>query len=71
MIDKAVELVLACPALNGNGEIDPGDSVYDHLLLWIDKNHNGISDAWQPYNLRDVGVSRISSWPIFGGLYRR
>ena len=44
---------------NGNGEIDPDDSVYDHLRLWIDRNHNGISEPEELHSLRDVGIFRI------------
>jgi hypothetical protein len=44
---------------NGNGKIHPGDAVYDHLLLWIDSNHNGISEPGELYHLRDVGIFAI------------
>lgn len=44
---------------NGNGIIDPGDAVYDHLLLWIDANHNGISEPGELHHLRDVGIFAI------------
>jgi hypothetical protein len=44
---------------NGNGLIDPGDSVYDHLLIWIDSNHNGISEPGELHTLREAGIFRI------------
>jgi hypothetical protein len=44
---------------NGNGVIDPGDSVYDHLWLWIDANHNGISEPDERHTLRDAGIFQI------------
>src|SRR5579883_3659702 len=36
---------------NGNGVIDPGDSVYDKLRVWIDANHKG-------YRVAPTGVAR-------------
>ncbi len=44
---------------NGNGAIDPEDSVFDHLLLWIDANHNGVSEPEELHSFRDMGIFRI------------
>jgi hypothetical protein len=44
---------------NGDGAIDPQDSVYDHLWLWIDANHNGVSEPEELHNLRETGIFRI------------
>lgn len=44
---------------NGNGVIDPGDSIYSHLLVWIDDNHNGISEPEELHSLQEVGIFKI------------
>jgi hypothetical protein len=44
---------------NGNGVIDPGDQVFSKLLVWIDSNHDGISQPEELYSLRDVGIYGI------------
>jgi len=44
---------------NNNGAIDPGDAVFDRLRIWIDANHDGISEPNELHKLTDVGVYRI------------
>ncbi|MBV8833343.1 MAG: RICIN domain-containing protein [Acidobacteriaceae bacterium] len=44
---------------NGNGYIDPGDSVYERLTVWVDDNHNGFSEPNQLHSLKELGISRI------------
>lgn len=44
---------------NGNGVIDPDDSVYDNLRVWIDANHNGISEPEELHTLRELGIFQI------------
>jgi len=45
---------------NGNGMIDPGDEIFDKLVVWIDSNHDGVSQPSELHSLRDVGVFAIS-----------
>jgi len=44
---------------NGNGVIDPGDAVYPHLRVWIDANHDGISQPDELKTLQELGIFRI------------
>jgi hypothetical protein len=44
---------------NGNGRIDPGDAVFDRLRLWIDSDHDGVSEPGELHTLREVGISWI------------
>lgn len=44
---------------NGNGKIDPGDAVYSSLLLWIDQNHNGVSEPSELFSLSEAGIFAI------------
>ncbi len=44
---------------NGNGFLDPGDSVYPRLRVWIDANHNGISEPGELHTLKELGIVRI------------
>jgi hypothetical protein len=44
---------------NGNGFIDPGDAVWSRLRLWIDENHDGISQPWELHPLEWAHLTRI------------
>jgi hypothetical protein len=44
---------------NGNGFIDSGDAVYTHLWVWIDSNHNGISEPDELHTLQELGIFKI------------
>ena len=44
---------------NGSGTIDPSDTIYDHLRVWVDGNHDGISDTAELHPLRELGLFKI------------
>jgi hypothetical protein len=44
---------------NGDGFIDNQDAIFGRLLLWVDRNHNGISEPGELHSLSELGISRI------------
>jgi hypothetical protein len=53
-------LGLAQHDTNHNGLIDAMDSVFAKLLLWRDKNHNGISESVELTKLSETDVTALS-----------
>jgi len=45
---------------NGDGVIDAKDSIFPRLLVWLDGNHNGISEHGELYTLSQVGITAIT-----------
>lgn len=44
---------------NGNGVIDPGDSIWPDLRIWIDANHNGVSEPNELHTLDELSISKV------------
>jgi hypothetical protein len=44
---------------NNNGAIDPGDAIWPSLRVWIDANHDAVSQTEELHTLDDIGIRRI------------
>lgn len=44
---------------DGNGVIDQNDAVFSQLQIWVDSNHNGISEPSELSALLPVGITSI------------
>ena len=52
--------VLAELDKNEDGLINNEDDIYDKLMVWIDKNHNGKSEIDEIVNLRTLNITEMS-----------
>jgi hypothetical protein len=46
---------------NGDGWISPADAVWSRLQLWVDANHNGISEPAELFSMDALRVTGIST----------
>jgi hypothetical protein len=44
---------------NEDGFIDAQDSIYSKLRIWVDQNHDGVSQPNELHTLSELGIARI------------
>lgn len=44
---------------NGDGVIDEHDAVFGRLRIWIDRNHDGLSEPCELFTLTSLGIERL------------
>ncbi|HET9743744.1 MAG TPA: hypothetical protein VFQ00_13425 [Terriglobales bacterium] len=54
--------VFDTPAAGGNGDgiIDVKDAVFSHLRVWIDANHDGVSQPEELHTLPELGIQMLA-----------
>jgi len=45
---------------NGDGDIDRRDAVFPKLLIWVDRNHDGVSEPSELLTMQQAGIGSIS-----------
>lgn len=45
---------------NGDGIINPNDRIWSELLIWVDSNHDGLSQPAELHALSELGIDAIS-----------
>ena len=45
---------------NGDGKIDEHDAIFSKLLIWVDKNHDGVSQRDELLTMKQAGIQSIS-----------
>jgi hypothetical protein len=62
---------------NGDGWIEQNDAIYQRLMIWQDRNHNGLSETEELVGLAPLGITAISldykesKWvDIYGNQFR-
>ena len=46
---------------NSNGTVDAGDALFPYLGVWVDVNHNGMSESGELRSLSDAGVIALGN----------
>lgn len=62
---------------NGDGWINANDAIFPKLLVWVDRNHNAVSEPGELMSLPQAGIAAISldyqksSWTdVYGNQFR-